>query len=85
MRVILFTSNRLSSLSSTNRIFQPTSLLEFASCTYLFVFRLNIPLTGCFSCDFQYLTFREEHVQKKIDNMVKDAKTKMAKGDKKGR
>jgi hypothetical protein len=29
--------------------------------------------------------YREEHIQTKIDGMVKEAKAKMAKGDKKGR
>jgi hypothetical protein len=28
--------------------------------------------------------YREEHIQTKIDGMVKEAKAKMAKGDKKG-
>lgn len=29
--------------------------------------------------------FSEEHLQKKIDSLVKEAKTKMGKGDKKGK
>ena len=28
--------------------------------------------------------YREEHIQKKIDGMIVEAKAKMAKGDKKG-
>jgi hypothetical protein len=31
------------------------------------------------------LTYREEHISRKIDTMVAEAKAKLAKGDKKGR
>lgn len=31
-----------------------------------------------------YVHFREEHLEKKIETMVKEAKAKMGKGDKKG-
>jgi hypothetical protein len=31
------------------------------------------------------LTYREEHISRKIDGMVAEAKAKLAKGDKKGR
>lgn len=31
-----------------------------------------------------FLHFREEHIQRKMDGMVKEAKEKMAKKDKKG-
>ena len=36
----------------------------------------------CFG--FGFLSFREEHIEKKIQGVVSEAKAKMAKGDKKG-
>lgn len=41
-----------------------------------------IYLSSCCVCCT--CVYREEHIEKKIEGMVKEAKAKMAKGDKKG-
>ena len=39
---------------------------------------------ACFIYVRRDLIYREEHIQKKIDGMIVEAKAKMGKGDKKG-
>lgn len=54
----------------------------FTRCTYM-IFSCLFRLTRFDSRTFQ--RHREEHIQRKIDLMVKEAKDKMAKKDKKGK